>query len=64
MGRIKTQMIKRLGGEIFDKHQSMLKEDFNENKLIIQQVTDITSKKLRNVIAGYVTRLVKNKEEL
>ena len=31
-------------------------EDFDHNKRMVQQLTDVDSKKLRNWIAGYVTR--------
>ena len=64
MGRIKTQLIKRISGELFEKHQEDLKDNFEQNKQIVGQVADIKSKKLRNTIAGYLTRLVKHKEEL
>jgi len=64
MGRIKTQLIKRVAGDLFDKHKNELKDNFEENKQIVGQVTDVQSKKLRNNIAGYLTRLVKNREEI
>ena len=34
--------------------------DFNENKNILDSLSKITSKSLRNRVAGYITRLVKN----
>ena len=34
--------------------------DFNENKNILDGLTTITSKALRNRVAGYITRLLKN----
>ena len=34
--------------------------DFNENKKILDSLSTITSKSLRNRVAGYITRLVKN----
>ena len=57
MGRIKTQLIKRTTKEIMVKHKDKVKEDFNENKKVVKKNTDITSKKLRNVVAGYMSRL-------
>jgi small subunit ribosomal protein S17e len=57
MGRIKTQLIKRTTKEIMVKHKDKVKEDFNENKKVVEKNTDITSKKLRNVVAGYMSRL-------
>ena len=34
--------------------------DFNENKNVLDGLSTITSKSLRNRVAGYITRLVKN----
>lgn len=62
MGRIKTQFIKRLGKELVLKHKEHLKEDFNENKKIVEQLLTGPTKKIRNVVAGYVTRLMKQTE--
>ena len=33
-----------------------MKEDFDNNKQFVERHTTVTSKKVRNVIAGYVTR--------
>lgn len=44
-------------------HGEEFKEDFNLNKAIVSKYTDVKSKKQRNVIAGYATRLAKTKEE-
>ncbi|RLE47854.1 30S ribosomal protein S17e [Candidatus Woesearchaeota archaeon] len=62
MGRIKTQFIKRLGKELAQKHKDKLKQDFEENKKIVEQLLTNPSKKIRNVVAGYVTRLMKQAE--
>ena len=34
--------------------------DFNENKKTLDSLSTITSKALRNRVAGYITRLLKN----
>ncbi len=62
MGRIKTQFIKRLGRESVKKHREQLKDNFEENKKIVEKMLTEPSKKVRNVVAGYVTRLVKKEE--
>ena len=59
MGRIKTQQIKRVTKQLISEHGSEFKKDFNENKKIVKDLIEVKSKKLRNVIAGYVTRLKK-----
>ena len=63
MGRIKTQLIKRISNKLIKEHGNEFKKDFNENKEIVTKLADIPSKKIRNVIAGYVTRLMKTQEE-
>jgi len=64
MGRIKTMLIKRTANKLIKKYPDKFTEKFNENKKLIEEVAEIGSKKLRNVVAGYVTRLTKkaNKE--
>ena len=63
MGRIKTQLVKRISNELVRDYNSILKKTFEENKLIVQDRVDVTSRKLRNIIAGYVTRIMKNRVE-
>ena len=63
MGRIKTKLIKRISLKIFEKHGAELKPEFEENKELVAKFADIPSKKIRNIIAGYATRLVKQKQE-
>jgi len=59
MGRIKTQQIKRVTKNLIDNNPGKFKKTFDENKKLVDESAEIRSKKLRNTIAGYVTRLVK-----
>ena len=63
MGRIKTQQTKRITNELLKRHKDKLKKDFKGNKLVVDEVAQIPSKKMRNVIAGYATRLMKKSED-
>ena len=63
MGRIKTTQIKRAAKKLVREHRDKFKTDFSKNKKIVDELLDVHSKKLRNVITGYVTRLVKTKED-
>lgn len=63
MGRIKTAAVKRVTFELVKAHRAEFKKTFGENKLVLGQIAEIPSKKLRNVIAGYVTRLMNREEE-
>jgi len=62
MGRIKTQLIKRLTFQLMNRHKDDFKESFEDNKKIVEQFLATDNKKIRNTVAGYVTRLVKSKE--
>ena len=62
MGRIKTKLVKRITLELVRKHLNEFKPGFEENKVLVRQFANVENKKLRNIIAGYVTRLVKHKE--
>ena len=63
MGRIKTQFIKRITNELVEAHEKDLKKDFKTNKELVGSFTDASSKKTRNIIAGYVTRIMRMKGE-
>jgi small subunit ribosomal protein S17e len=63
MGRIKTKMCKRLTFELLKKYKDKLSANFDENKKIVSELLIGASKKVRNTVAGYVTRLMKTKED-
>ena len=63
MGRIKTTPIKRAAKKLISEHRDKFSPDFNKNKKVVTELLELNSKKIRNVIAGYVTRLAKTKEE-
>ena len=51
--------IKRLSYEVLDEHQSKFGEDFADNKKVLDQVSIIRSKGLKNEVAGYITKFIK-----
>lgn len=59
MGNIKTSFVKRVGRQLYEQHADKFTADYSKNKELIKQLIDIRSKKLRNIIAGYVTNLKK-----
>ena len=52
--------IKRLSYEVLDNHKSKFGEDFTDNKKVLDQISIIRSKGLKNEIAGYITKFIKN----
>lgn len=61
MGRIKTIFIKRIGRELFEKNPERFNEDYAHNKAAVKDMTVASSRKLLNIVAGYVTSLKKQK---
>jgi small subunit ribosomal protein S17e len=57
MGRIKTSFIKHVGQELYQKHSEEFSTDFSKNKEVVNSLVTTESKKLRNIIAGYITNL-------
>ncbi len=57
MGRIKTTLVKRKTKQLLKMYGEDFNTDFTQNKLKVAQYSSIPSKKLRNVVAGYLTRL-------
>lgn len=64
MGRIRTQLVKSASTKLVKEHRKEFVKDFNENKKIVQQLAKVESKKMRNWIAGYITRLMKQQERV
>lgn len=63
MGRIKTQLIKRTTLKLLELHPDKFSDDFQKNKEVIAKHADISSPKIRNTIAGYLTRLVRKEKK-
>jgi len=56
MGKIKSKLIRRSAKEVMEKNSSF-EESFEKNKKILKNT--IPSKKLRNQIAGLISKLKK-----
>ncbi len=62
MGRIKTKLMKRHTFDIYEKYGNKVSKDFAENKQMLPGIAEVHSKKIRNIIAGYLTRMAKRQE--
>jgi small subunit ribosomal protein S17e len=62
MGRIKTKPIKRASTRLIAKSPELFTEEFNHNKRVLGN--DMPSKKVRNMIAGYLARLKKHNRKI
>ncbi len=59
MGKVRPKIVKRLARELLERYGDRFTADFETNKKLVQELTNITSKRLRNRVAGYITHLVK-----
>jgi small subunit ribosomal protein S17e len=62
MGRIRPTYIKRVSIELVNKYPKAFSKDFENNKTMVDELTDVYSVKMRNRIAGYITRYVEHVE--
>ncbi|MCW3135243.1 MAG: 30S ribosomal protein S17e [Methanophagales archaeon] len=62
MGTVKPTYIKKLAKQLL-KEVSDFTDDFDVNKKIVEEYTNIESKGIRNRIAGYITHKKKGKKE-
>jgi len=50
--------VKRIARELVERFPDKFTTDFENNKKLVDDFTNISSTKLRNRVAGYTTRLV------
>ena len=58
MGKVRTEHVKRMARELIERFPDKFTTDFENNKKLVDALTNISSTKLRNRVAGYTTRLV------
>jgi small subunit ribosomal protein S17e len=63
MGNIRQNYIKRVAIELVSKYNDQFTDDFDHNKKVVAQLTDVKTTVFRNRIAGYVTTYRKNWEK-
>jgi len=56
MGNIKPTFIKRVAIELVETYPERFTDDFQHNKKMVNELTDVQGTSMRNKIAGYVTR--------
>ena len=59
MGAIKTSEVKNLAEDLIREHGDRFSESFEDNKKVMHESKPIKSKKVRNVVAGYLTTRMK-----
>jgi len=62
-GKVRTDLVKRIARELVERFPDKFTTDFETNKKLLESLTNISSKNLRNRVAGYITRLQNQKEQ-
>ena len=61
MGSIRPGYIKNAARILMQHYEDEFTTDFETNKRLVEQYTDIKTKTVRNRVAGYMVRLVRQK---
>jgi small subunit ribosomal protein S17e len=62
-GKVRIELEKRIARELVERFPDKFTTDFETNKKLVESLTNISSKKLRNRIAGYITQLQNQKKQ-
>jgi small subunit ribosomal protein S17e len=58
LGKVRPEQVKKIAKELITRFPDRFTTNFEENKKAVEQVARVYSSRMRNRIAGYVTRLV------
>jgi small subunit ribosomal protein S17e len=56
MGNIRPSFIKSRALRLVEAYPDQFTDDFENNKHLVSQFSDVDNKRMRNWIAGYITR--------
>jgi len=57
MGRIKTSFVKHIAKDLVEKYPGKFSNDYEKNKKDLSEVMIFESKRMRNIVAGYLSVL-------
>ncbi|BAW31571.1 MAG TPA: 30S ribosomal protein S17e [Methanothermobacter sp.] len=63
MGNIRTAFVKRIAKELIENNPDKFTLEFEENKKLVEELSTVNTKHLRNKIAGYITRLMRQQSQ-
>jgi small subunit ribosomal protein S17e len=64
MGRIRPGFVKKQAQELLQKYKDKFSANFDENKKILMENAEFPTKKLRNLIAGCITKEIKKSQKV
>ncbi len=62
LGKVRTEKVKKVARELVRQHPNKFTADFKNNQELVKSLTIISTARLRNRIAGYITRLLASVE--
>lgn len=63
MGKVRIGKVKMIATKLIENFPNMFTTDFESNKKLVYQYSNIRSKHLGNRVAGYITRLMVSKKK-
>jgi small subunit ribosomal protein S17e len=63
LGKVRPEHVKKTARELIELYPDRFGSDFQTNKQILDTVAEVSSSKLRNRIAGYITRLASTSQK-
>lgn len=63
MGNVRPTYIKRVAEKLVAEFPDQFSENFESNKELLEQYTNIESKVMRNRVAGYISTMMDQKEK-
>jgi small subunit ribosomal protein S17e len=57
LGKVKTEHIKRIAKELIARFPDKFSNNFEDNKRVVNALTQGATTKIRNQIAGYITHV-------
>ena len=62
LGNVKPAYIKKLALQLIERFPDKFTDDFEENKKLVEKLTTIETKNMRNRIAGYIARIMEDRK--
>ena len=56
MGKVKTEQIKHLAKDLMKKYPTKFSTNFDDNKAMVHALTVGATTRVRNQVAGYITK--------
>jgi small subunit ribosomal protein S17e len=63
LGKVKTEQIKHLAKQLIDRFPEQFSTNFDDNKRMVDELTEGATTRVRNQVAGYITRTYTLKQQ-